>query len=248
MSIAPPEHQIEIKINDQPVYFKCLDHNSHVISLEIMSGNVYPLADLLTSLGPAPKNVVDIGANVGAFSVLLAGSWPGSRIFSFEPGEAAFRLLAENAKLLPGIAVFNCGLGKGEHVLSLRSSTYGPVGNSLGKSDLNREILAEVTIRDAARAFNELGLAEVDIVKIDTEGCERPILESLQDFLPRIKVLFLEYHSENDRRWIDAKLADTHYLFSGKASGPHRGEFCFLRRDLAAESAHMEITAPSEML
>jgi FkbM family methyltransferase len=250
MSIAPPEHQLEIKINGKAVFFKCLDQNSKDVALDIWSGGVYPLTELKKIIGPGPKAIVDVGANVGAFSVLMAGTWPESQIFAFEPGYPAFLLLTENAKLFKGISVFHCGLGKGEHLLPLHAGAYGPVGNSIGKSSLNRKAIAEVVIRDAGRVFGELGVGEgdIDIVKIDTEGCERPILESLQEFLPRIKVIFVEYHSEDDRRWIDAKLAASHHLFGGKAIGPHRGEFCFLRRDLAAEFEHMEITAPGVML
>jgi hypothetical protein len=130
----------------------------------------------------------------------------------------------------------------------LHSNPYGSVGSSLGKSTYNFQASTEVVIHDAKNVFAKLRIAEADIFKIDTEGCEVPILNSLKDFLPQIKVIFIEYHSEDDRRWIDSMLAATHYLFSGKALGPHRGEFCFLRRDLAAEFDNMEIKAPSEML
>ena len=65
-------------------------------------------------------------------------------------------------------------------------------------------------------------------MKIDTEGCEVPILRSLEKFLPEVKVLYVEYHSERDRRLIDGILAETHVLWRGHVNLAYRGEFCYL--------------------
>jgi len=74
-----------------------------------------------------------------------------------------------------------------------------------------------------------------------------PILKSLEPWLGRFQVNYMEYHSEIDRRRIDALLEPTHLLQGGKALHPHRGEFCYLARSaLPAGSVHarIEITPP----
>ena len=72
----------------------------------------------------------------------------------------------------------------------------------------------------------------IDILKLDTEGCEVPILRSLQKHLPEIKLVYVEYHSDRDRRLIDCLLAKTHVLWRGHVPLAYRGEFCYLNRKL----------------
>ena len=89
----------------------------------------------------------------------------------------------------------------------------------------------------ASQFLSERGIEGIDILKIDTEGCEVPILQSLGRYLPEVKVLYIEYHSERDRRIIDAMLAETHVLWKGQVRFAYRGEFCYLRRDLVPDQA-----------
>jgi hypothetical protein len=60
---------------------------------------------------------------------------------------------------------------------------------------------------DAATAFKQLRLTYIDVLKIDTEGCEVEILESLQNHLPYVGIVLAEYHCESDRRKIDQLLS-----------------------------------------
>jgi Methyltransferase FkbM domain len=72
-----------------------------------------------------------------------------------------------------------------------------------------------------------------DILKIDTEGCERAILSSLKTRLPTIQVIYVEYHSNDDRIWIDAPLSPTHILSRGQVIHEHQGDFATWRGQLA---------------
>ena len=83
----------------------------------------------------------------------------------------------------------------------------------------------------------EHGIEQIDVLKIDTEGCEVPILRSLNRYLPEVKVLYVEYHSERDRRMIDEILADTHVLWRGHVNFAYRGEFCYLKRELVPDES-----------
>jgi len=84
----------------------------------------------------------------------------------------------------------------------------------------------------AADAFAaETDMTRPDIIKIDTEGCELPILSALSECVRATKVLYLEYHSEEDRIAIDEMLRPTHILYSGNVQFPHRGEFVYVRND-----------------
>ena len=72
----------------------------------------------------------------------------------------------------------------------------------------------------------------IDILKLDTEGCEVPILGSMLDVVAATtKVVFLEYHSDEDRRRLDAMLEPSHQLVYGQ-NHFETGELTYFARDL----------------
>jgi FkbM family methyltransferase len=55
--------------------------------------------------------VLDVGANIGMFTLFAHQQCPNVQVFAFEPGPAAFAALAENAlRHCPGSRVFNYGI------------------------------------------------------------------------------------------------------------------------------------------
>ena len=95
----------------------------------------------------------------------------------------------------------------------------------------------QIRLVGASQFLSQHGIESVDILKIDTEGCEVPILQSLSKYLPEVKVLYVEYHSERDRRLIDGLLAQTHVLWRGHVSFAYRGEFCYVKRELVPDES-----------
>ena len=55
--------------------------------------------------------VLDIGANVGSFSIWASQRWPGCSIFAFEPLSINFEMLKKNAPLFPNAQLFNVAVG-----------------------------------------------------------------------------------------------------------------------------------------
>jgi hypothetical protein len=92
-----------------------------------------------------------------------------------------------------------------------------------------------VRVRDAGEVFDTLGLDEVDILKIDTEGSEVEILESLGPRLRKVRFVFAEYHSQVDRRRIDHLLADF-ALFGLCPHSVSLGVVKYVRSDLVPKS------------
>jgi hypothetical protein len=52
--------------------------------------------------GSAPRTVVDIGANIGIFTLYARQQWHDARIVAFEPAPENFALLQENLRSSPG--------------------------------------------------------------------------------------------------------------------------------------------------
>ena len=101
---------------------------------------------------------------------------------------------------------------------------------AVGNPELTRLHLGRNNCGEAS--FYDIGDAKAHIVKIDTEGSEVDILERLGSF--DHDVILLEYHSEANRRTIDALLGDF-FLVGGEVRHLHRYTYigvCF--RPLAA--------------
>jgi hypothetical protein len=93
-----------------------------------------------------------------------------------------------------------------------------------------------IRIRSARAWAAEQGIERIDVLKLDVEGCEIRVLESLAPLLPEVKVLYVEYDSRQARRDLGRLLDDTHELFSGSML-LDQGECTYLRRDLAEGDA-----------
>ena len=89
---------------------------------------------------------------------------------------------------------------------------------TIGKSAHAQESNEIVSLRSIAGWLDEAGIDVIDVLKVDTEGCELPILQNIKDRLPAIRLIHLEYHSESDRREIDRLLEGTHALADGQFS------------------------------
>ncbi|MEL7833623.1 FkbM family methyltransferase [Fodinibius sp. Rm-B-1B1-1] len=151
--------------------------------------------------------IVDIGANIGAFA-LYARQWNKSAdIFCFEPNPLVRSMLEANTKNINGITKEFCALGDSAGELTLFQHPY-----NTGATTTSRKVAGanevNVEVKEAGKALKEKGIKKIDVLKIDTEGAEIPILKGMSELLADTKIIMLEYHTEEDRRAIDELLDD----------------------------------------
>lgn len=156
---------------------------------------------------PAGGGFVDLGANIGFFTVFAAAAvGPGGRVYAFEPTPATAALVRHNLALngvgaqatvvekavseRPGTARFAVFRGAGQ-------------GNQLelsGDAPAHDTIDVEVTSLDAH--FAQLGWPRVDLIKMDIEGAELPALRGMRELVQRsrgVRLVF-EYNLGQLRR------------------------------------------------
>jgi len=209
----------------------------------IFAGRTYPLVPFVGDV----QTIVDVGANVGAASVFFAMSYPGARVYALEPASLPLSILKQNVEPFANVRVFPCGLFSSDKTLPLYLGRNDSVESSVFPTSRTGGDCETIQLLAAREFLSQQGIARVDILKIDTEGCEVPILRSLGSYLPAVKLLYVEYHSDRDRRLIDGIVAETHALWRGRAELVHRGELCYLRRDLVpaeSETHTAEILLP----
>lgn len=141
--------------------------------------------------------ILDIGGNVGGFAIWANTKWQNSTIYSYEPIKNNFDLLKKNTKDIDSILAINVAVGSKNEK---KEMYYG--FNNVGECSFYKgyEQSDETEIVDVMSAKL---LPKAQIVKIDTEGAEIEILESM-DFEP--EVFLIEYHSAYKRRRIDNML------------------------------------------
>ena len=189
--------------------------------LDVIEGRDYPLffAPLYQ-----PSTIIDIGGHVGSTARYFAHSYPKAGIVSFEPHPITFQYLQHNAKPYAGrIAPVNAGLGNTQTELELFEGQYSSMQASTIKNEENKDQSVKIFILEAKDAMAKAGVEKIDILKIDTEGMEIPIFQALQTFLPSTDVIYLEYHSEEDRHKLDAMFAQDFTLFHASVMEPDRG-------------------------
>ena len=128
------------------------------------------------------KILIDIGANIGFYSILFSDRF--ERIYSFEPNERNFKVLRKNIEnnKLKNIQVLNFGLGENEEILIGNSNTKGELfqtsGFAISKDNKKGE---KVIIKkgDDVLQFQNKTLT----IKIDVEGFEFFVLNGLKSTL-----------------------------------------------------------------
>ena len=98
----------------------------------------------------------------------------------------------------------------------------------------------EAHFRQASTVFKELSIEHISILKIDTEGAEVEILTDLQSWLPKTELIFIEFHSEEDRLAIDQLLTPFFILFDFSMDCCHRGLMTYLSKRKTREMSSIE--------
>jgi FkbM family methyltransferase len=212
----------------EPFDFETFDtETSFRHAKETFQGRIYPPVPFVKT----PSRVLDIGANIGASAVTFSLRYPGARIVAVEPGRQAFALLRCNTAGRANIECHNVGLFDTTMKRPLFVGAADSLTNSILPNRFAGERREEIQLVAAEAFAAETGMTRPDIIKIDTEGCELAILSAMSESVRDAKVVYLEYHSEEDRIEIDEMLRPTHILYAGSVSFPHRGEFVYVRND-----------------
>jgi FkbM family methyltransferase len=152
--------------------------------------------------------ILDLGANVGAFTLWAERRWPESAVVAYEPDPEAFALLERNVRDHGRIRCVNAAVYPTDaSTLALVRRAGRDVEATL--APLAAEFLAdaEPEARIDVAIVHPRSLPSADIIKLDVEGAELAILASLD--LSAVSLVMLEYHDLARRRAIERLTEET---------------------------------------
>lgn len=156
-----------------------------------------------------PDLVLDLGANIGLFTLLAAKQWPNASFVCVEPHPTTFSFLCDNLAL------------NGVNVMKLQCALDSEVGVKFMENDgavfqrlSNRSTETRVmTLRLDALLPDNPNLKL--LIKMDIEGAEVAVLDHLRARLPDQSFVFLELHKGDESlRWIHDWAAKNGFQFS----------------------------------
>jgi len=143
--------------------------------------------------------ILDLGSNRGDFTVWAAAR--NGHVISIEPDPLAFAYLAKRTKKQPNIHLMNCAVSNKSEIGNLYyhiNRGKDPLGHTISssidstKNNVDFECFSEVLILNLE---NLLVFPHILIVKIDIEGGEKFIWETIEINYKRIEYLLIELHS-----------------------------------------------------
>jgi FkbM family methyltransferase len=148
-----------------------------------------------------PLRIFDLGANIGKYTIDFGRHFKDAKIFCFEPIPSTFKTLNENLKnsdALDRISTYNFGIMSNDKELKIgkprgRSDKAENSGLfSVYASENNDYDVQTASFKSLSKFCKEKSVYP-DFMKIDIEGCEFEVLESIKDeFLESIYAILVE--------------------------------------------------------
>ena len=143
--------------------------------------------------------IIDIGANIGVFSLYAAGQSPGAIIYAYEPNLSNYRILKKNISknaLQSRILAHNIGVAAEKGIKKLFIADSSPYHSIYQTSEQQHFI--EMSCCSLKDIFDENTLERCNLLKIDCEGAEFEILYNTpKEYFEKIDCIRMEYHNRD---------------------------------------------------
>jgi FkbM family methyltransferase len=152
-------------------------------------------------LWPDCRTIIDAGANVGSFSIWAARRLPCCRILALEPFPETFAQLRRNLEstgLLLEVTPLNYALAAAPGTRQMNPEFESPRRCLIPIDEKEKGVpVSSVTLKELLDRHH---VREVDLLKMDIEGCEHEVLYSTPpEVFARIRRIQFEYHVVHKR-------------------------------------------------
>ena len=178
--------------------------------------------DLYQSLVKPGDVALDVGANIGVFSVALGlAVGPSGRVLAFEPQPGIFEILKRNIARhhLPHVQAHRAMLAEAERSSLFPDLRTLPAGKKMNFGGISAELRVRrefgAMVTTPVWTVDGLGLERCSFVKVDVEGAEQAVLTGATATIARCRpVLSIEFDRPNAASlWVDGLLAAGYRLW-----------------------------------
>lgn len=175
----------------------------------------HEFSKLLPQIVSESDCILDIGANIGQWALILSKLAPKGKIYSFEPIKSNYLILEKviSKMNLNNVSAFNIGLSNKSESAIMNIPVFKNSGievrtqASLQKHEISENAYfkeEKVEIRTLDEIFIQLNFQRIDLIKCDTEGEEINVLEGGASLVTKFKpILILEtfHNNEGLNKW-----------------------------------------------
>ncbi len=137
--------------------------------------------------------IIDVGAHIGLFALFASQFCKNGKIFCYEPIKENYKILIENIEMNQIQNIFPNNLAVTKETSRVKIFLNDDQsGHSMFIQNKN---FVEVDSKSLSDIFIDNGIKECDFLKLDCEGAEYEIVESLpSDLFTKINKTAIEYH------------------------------------------------------
>ena len=163
-----------------------------------------------------PKFVVDVGCQIGSFSLLASTLYPECKVLSFEMLEENFLLAKQNLSEKPNASCFHgpvVGKNKPVGIMINKANTGGHKtvfkgsDSYLGESRFKEHYKLKNDFKcfNFSDIFSDNDIDRIDFLKMDCEGSEYEIIPHLieTDLIKKVDNISIELHGRDQKEYVE---------------------------------------------
>jgi FkbM family methyltransferase len=214
--LKPWRHGENFVLHDRDGYEFLLPSLEEPMALHLLADGVHEseVAALLEDYLLPSAIFVDVGANIGAFTVMAAKSvGPAGKVIAIEASPRIYPYLEHNVRAngLDSVTLKNCAADSDE---ASNVAFYEAPVDHFGMGSLSPQFDAQaiaVTTRKLDTIASELGLEHVDVMKVDVEGFEAEVFRGARKLLTHDKspLIVFEFADWAEERKPKGRIGDS---------------------------------------
>lgn len=166
-----------------------------------------------------PEVIVDAGAHIGLFSVVMKNSFPAAKIICVEPDKDNYELLKKNLAFYSNIEIINAGLWNSDTRLNVVDKYRKGHSALVVEEDVAKGAVPAISMDSLFKNYN---ISRVDILKIDIEGSEEVLFQkNYEQWLPKVRIIIIELHD-----WLKPGCSQPFFGAVQKVFGSYRYSVC----------------------
>ena len=154
----------------------------------------------LRTAGLQPCTIIDVGANIGQFSVAASQIFPDSQIWAFEPVPDSFEILSKNLGKSPRVLLQQCAIGAANESMDININSHRHSSSLLALGEAHstafpfarEETKVRVEVKTLDSLENLFDLKPPVLLKVDVQGFEAHVIRGAPKMLQQVDFVVIE--------------------------------------------------------